>query len=99
MSARFTEDVHPVSTLRRKAHEVVSQARRTGRPILITHRGKPAAVLVSVEEWDRMQEGRDMLDEIALGEQDFAAGRVVEEDEARARLLAATKGGRARDAG
>jgi antitoxin YefM len=89
MSAMFTEDVHPVSTLRRKAHEVVRQTRRTGRPILITQRGRPAAVLVSAEEWDRLKDRLEMLGEISLGEQDFAQGRVVEEDDARQRLLRA----------
>ncbi len=99
MAMRFGEDVHPVSVLRRRAHEVVRQARRTGRPVLITQRGHPAAVLVSTEEWDRQQERFELLVEVLRGERDIAEGRVVEEEEAFARLRAAARGEPVRDAG
>lgn len=87
----FSEDIHPVSDLRRKAHELVGQVQRTARPIAITQRGRAAAVLVSVEEWDRRQQCQDLLMAVLRGEQDFDSGDVVEEDEAIARLRAAVE--------
>lgn len=86
---KFSEDVHPVSELRRRAHELVGQTRRTGRPVLITQRGRGAAVLVSVDEWERREEREELLAAILRGERDFAEGRVVDEDEALARIRAA----------
>ena len=87
--AKFSEDIHPVSDLRRKAHELVSQTRRSRRPVLITQRGRGAAVLVSVEAWEEQQDRRELLEAILRGERDFEEGRVVVEDEARARIRAA----------
>jgi prevent-host-death family protein len=90
--ARFSQDVRPVSDLRRKAHEVVNQARRSGRPVLITQRGRGAAVLVSLDEWERQEEHLAVLEAIARGERDFARGDVIEEDAALARIGRAAKG-------
>jgi len=87
---KFSEDIHPVSDLRRKAHELVDQVRRTARPIAITQRGRAAAVLVSVQEWDRRQRLQELLLAILRGERDFAEGDVVGEEEAFQRLEAAS---------
>jgi len=89
---KFSQDAHPVSNLRRQAHELVGQARRTGRPILITQRGRGAAVLVSVEEWERLEEQNELLKAVVHGERDFEEGRVVDEAEALARLRRAAGG-------
>lgn len=85
---RFSKDVRPVSDLRRKAHEIVGQAKRTGRPVLITQRGRGAAVLVSVEEWERRQDQNELLLAVLRGERDVAEGRVVDGDEVFAELAA-----------
>jgi prevent-host-death family protein len=89
---RFSEDVRPVSDLRRKAHEVVNQTRRSGRPVLITQRGRAAAVLVAVEAWERGQDRQELLEAIFAGERDFAEGRVVNAPEAFERIRKAVRG-------
>ena len=89
---RFTDDVRPVSDLRRKAHEVVNHARSSRRPLLITQRGRGAAVLIAVEEWEERQARAELLEAIVRGERDFAEGRVIGEKEALARLRKAVRG-------
>jgi prevent-host-death family protein len=88
---KFSADVHPVSDLRRKAHELVNQARQCGRPLLITQRGRGAAVLVSVDEWERREERQELLEAVLKGERDFEAGRVVGEEAALTRIRAAAR--------
>lgn len=88
----FTDDIHPVSDLRRKAHALVRQSRETGRPVVITQRGRTTAVLVSVEAWERMEERQAVLEAMLQGERDFTEGRVVESDAAFDELRAAAKG-------
>lgn len=88
---KFSEDVHPLSELSKNAGDLVRQTRRSGRPVLLTQRGKAAAVLVSVDQWEREQERRELLEAILRGERDFAEGRVVEEDEALARIRASAR--------
>lgn len=90
---KFSEDVRPVSDLRRKAHEVVTLARRSHRPVLITQRGRGAAVIVSLEEWERRQERQELVEAILRGERDFSEGRVVEEAAALRRIRAAGRQG------
>jgi prevent-host-death family protein len=91
---RFKEDVRPVSDLRRHAHEIVGQARRTGRPVLITQRGRGAAVLLSIDEWERREEREELILAVLRGERDIEEGRIVDEEEAWARLEAAAAGRR-----
>lgn len=62
MRAIFTDDVKPVTDLEVQASAMVDQVVRTGRPMLITRRGRGVAVLVDVEQFERMQE------ELAFGQ-------------------------------
>ena len=62
MRAVFTDDVKPVTDLKVQASAMVDQVVRTGRPLLITRRGRGVAVLVDVEQFERMQE------ELAFGQ-------------------------------
>ncbi len=56
MRAVFTDDVKPVTDLKVQASAMVDQVVRTGRPMLITRRGRGVAVLIDVEQFERMQE-------------------------------------------
>lgn len=58
----FTDDAKPVTDLKVQASATVDQVVRTGRPMLITRRGRGVAVLVDVEQFERMQE------ELAFGQ-------------------------------
>jgi prevent-host-death family protein len=50
MRAVFTDDVKPVTDLKVHASAVVDQVVCTGRPMVITRRGRGVAVLVDVEQ-------------------------------------------------
>jgi prevent-host-death family protein len=62
----FSSDVHPITDFKTKSSSIVGQARRTGRPVLITQRGRGVAVVVALEEYERMKE-------------ELAFGRAVDE--------------------
>ena len=57
----FSRDVHPITDFKAKGSAIVEQARQTGRPVLITQRGRGVAVVVSLDEFERMR------DELAFG--------------------------------
>jgi prevent-host-death family protein len=44
-----------VTTLKRKATEILSQPENEKAPILITQHGRPAAYLVDIETYDELQ--------------------------------------------
>lgn len=67
-------EIIPISDLRQDAAAVVKRARSKRQPIVITQRGRAAAVMVGVEEYERAQHERDILLLLARGEQEIAAG-------------------------
>jgi len=75
-----------VTTLKRKATELIAEIERDKVPIMITHHGLPSAYLVDVETFELQQRRIDFLEAVAVGERDIAEGRVVSNEEARRRL-------------
>jgi prevent-host-death family protein len=75
-----------VTTLKRKATELLSDIGRDRKPILITQHGLPSAYLVDVETYKLQQRRMALLEGIARGEMAVAEGRVVSQAEARTRM-------------
>jgi prevent-host-death family protein len=75
----FSSDVRPITDFKVKSSAIVEQARRTGRPVLITQRGRGVAVVVGLDEFERMKE-------------ELAFGRAVDEgaEQARRKQFAST---------
>lgn len=75
-----------VTTLKRKATEIISGLQADRDPILITQHGKPAAYLVDVATYEEMNRRMSVLEGIALGEQAVREGRVLTQAKAKRRL-------------
>jgi prevent-host-death family protein len=75
-----------VTTLKRKATEIISKVGRDRVPVLITQHGRPAAYLVDVETYERLHQRLAILEGIARGEVAIEQGRVVSHAEAKKRL-------------
>ena len=76
-----------VTTLKRKATEIISEVDRERVPVLITQHGRPAAYLVDVETYERLNQRLTILEGIARGERAIEQGRVVSHAAAK-KLLA-----------
>ena len=75
-----------VTTLKRKATELLSQLSRDKEPILITQHGLPSAYLVDVESYELLQRRMNLLEGIARGERAVDEGRTLTHEEAQARM-------------
>jgi prevent-host-death family protein len=75
-----------VTTLKRKATDLLSDLERDREPILITQRGMPSAYLVDVNSFDQLQRRLALLEGIARGERAVESGRTVSHRQARSRL-------------
>ena len=75
-----------VTTLKRKATELLNEVERDRQPILITKHGLPSAYLVDAETWESEQTRMKILEGIARGERDIAEGRVVTHEEFKKRM-------------
>ena len=75
-----------VTTLKRRATELLTELEQSREPILITQQGLPSAYLVDVESYERLQKRIGLLEGIARGEKAIADGRIVTHAQAKQRL-------------
>jgi prevent-host-death family protein len=75
-----------VTTLKRRATEIIDHLREDRDPVLITQHGKPAAYLIDVETFEGLQRKLSILEGIALGEQAIRDQRTVTQEEAKRRF-------------
>ena len=68
----------PISDLREDAANILDRMRKSQEPVVITQRGRAAAVMVSVEEYERSTHERDILRLLAQGDREVAAGKGYE---------------------
>ena len=75
-----------VTTLKRKATDVISQLASDQEPVLITQHGLPAAYLIDVKMYEGMQNRLTLLEGIARGEKAILEKRVLSHREAKQRM-------------
>ena len=75
-----------VTTLKRKATDVISQLASDQEPVLITQHGVPAAYLIDVEMYEGMQSRLTLLEGIARGEKAILEKRVLSHREAKQKM-------------
>ena len=82
----------PITDLQRQSSRIVNELSDSDEPVVITQRGRAAAVLLSAKRYSRIEEDLNRLDELEMmhllerGLEDFAAGRTLTQKEVRARL-------------
>jgi antitoxin YefM len=82
----------PVTEARARLTELLDDVEARHEHVVITRQGRPAAIVVSPQEWDAIEETLDVLqDEDALAalresEKDVKAGRLFTLDEVRREL-------------
>jgi prevent-host-death family protein len=64
----------PVSDLRQDAAKVLKRLRDSNEPLVITQRGRAAAVMLSVEAYESSEHDRELLRLLARGEKEIQAG-------------------------
>jgi len=65
----------PITDLRQDATAIVDKAASTAEPIVITQRGRPAAVMVGVEAYERAQHELELLRLLAAGQKEIETGK------------------------
>ena len=68
-------DIVPITDLRQDSSAVLKRVRASREPVIITQRGRAAAVLLSVEEYERTENERQILLLLARGEKEIAQGK------------------------
>ena len=83
---KFSEDVLPLTDLKTKTAYVMEQVHRSRRPMLLTRRGRGLAVLLDLNEYERLVDRAAFVAAIDIGRKAVAAGDLHDNDKAMARL-------------
>lgn len=82
------EDIIPIAELKANMSEIVRALDDRPRPLVVTLNGKPAAVVMSPREYDRLSYQSRFIDSVATGLADVQAGRTYDGEEAISELKA-----------
>jgi len=74
------KNIRPVTYLKTRAAELLSQVNESRRPVVITQNGEPKGVLQDPESYERMRDAIGMMKLLAQGEADVRAGKAVDQD-------------------
>jgi len=85
---RVSDGIVPIGEFKGQAARWLRRLTETGQPVVITRNGRPAGVLLSPAEFDRLTERQRFLESVARGLADADAGRVMNTRELKRRLAA-----------
>jgi prevent-host-death family protein len=71
----------PITDLRQDAARALKQIKSSNEPVIITQRGRAAAVVLSMEAYQRTEHERELLRLLARGEQEIAVGKGFDLDQ------------------
>jgi prevent-host-death family protein len=78
---QVADDIVPIAEFKAHLSEVVRTLPARRRPVVVTQNGKPAAVVLSPAEFDRLANHGRFLDAVREGLDDVEQGRVVSDAE------------------
>ena len=76
-----------MSEFRAHTASCIHQVQSSKRPVVITHHGKSAAVLIDVVEFEAMSQRLELLEDIATGESQVDGGKSISHNKAQKMIL------------
>ena len=67
-------NIVPISDLRQGAAALLKKVKDSREPVVVTQRGRAAAVLLSIDEYERREQDKEILKMLVQGEKEIAAG-------------------------
>jgi prevent-host-death family protein len=74
-------NIIPVSDLRQDAAKVLKKLRNNKNPLIITQRGRAAAVMIGVDAYEKSEHEKDLLLILARGEREIEIGEGYDLDD------------------
>ena len=83
---KIDSDIKPVSEFRARAANLIERIRTTRRPLVLTQRGRSAAIILAVEEYEDLVEEVETLRDIRTAEEQIDDGKIISNRAAKSRL-------------
>jgi len=73
----ISEDIVPLGEFKAQASRLLRALGESGQTLIVTQHGRPAAVVMSPAEFDRLREHQRFVESVAAGLADAEAGHVL----------------------
>jgi prevent-host-death family protein len=87
----LNQDIRPLSEFRANAASFIQQVHNTKRPMVITHRGRSAAVLIDVFEYESLIEKLELLQDVQIAENQLKKGKGLKHEAAKKKIFESLK--------
>ena len=77
----LSSDIKPISYLKSKTAEVINEANKNKRAIIITQNGEAKVVIQDIKSYENMQNSINLLKLIVQSENDIENGDVINQEE------------------
>ena len=86
MRLNISTDIIPIGEFKKQMANWLKITRNTGRPLIITQNGKPAAVVISPEEFDNLQYTNRFMQSVNQGLKDITSGNTFSTEQIKNKL-------------
>ncbi|MEW6714705.1 MAG: type II toxin-antitoxin system Phd/YefM family antitoxin [Nitrospirota bacterium] len=83
---KIKEDIKPISYLKSRSADLISQINETHRPVIITQNGEPRAVIQDAESYEKTINSLNLLRILAHGEKAVQKGEAIKQEDLFKRL-------------
>lgn len=84
---QLDEDIKPMSEFRANVAAFIEKVQKTKRPLVITQRGKSAAVMLSVSQYEALMDKLEVLSDIQIAEEQLSTGDAIGHDQIKTQIL------------
>ena len=81
MKLNVSTDIIPIGKFKSQMTKWLNTAKSTGRPLIITQNGKPAAVVLSPEEFDNMKYTERFMKSVNQGLSEIKSGDFLDSEQ------------------
>lgn len=78
---KIKEDIKPISYLKSRCADLISQINETHRPVIITQNGEPRAVIQDAESYEKTINSLNLLKVLAHSEQAVQKGNTIKQED------------------
>ncbi len=77
---KIKEDIKPISYLKSRSADLISQINETHRPVIITQNGEPRAVIQDAESYEKTINSLSLMRILAHGEKAIQKGGTIKQE-------------------
>ncbi len=77
----IAKDIIPIGEFKGSISKWINKTKNTGQPIVITQNGRPAAVMITPDDYDRLQQNKYFIESVSRGISDAETGKVFDTDQ------------------